>query len=57
MHFTSTIIQFNKLQKIEIGNTKGKQLTASVMQIFEEFNKAVEEFMHVSYDIMDIEKR
>ena len=57
MHFTSTIIQFNKLQKIEIGNTKGKQLTASVMQIFDEFNKAVEEFMHVSYDIMDIEKR
>ena len=45
MHFTSTIIQFNKLQKIEIGNTKGKQLTASVMQIFEEFNKAVDEFM------------
>lgn len=27
------------------------------MQIFDEFNKAVEEFMHVSYDIMDIEKR
>jgi dynein heavy chain, axonemal len=57
MHFTSTIIQFNKLQKIEIGNTKGKQLTASVMQIFEEFNKAVDEFMQVTYDIMDIEKR
>jgi dynein heavy chain len=57
MHFTSTIIQFNKLQKIEIGNTKGKQLTASVMQIFDEFNRAVEEFMKVSYDIMDIEKR
>jgi dynein heavy chain len=27
------------------------------MQIFDEFNKAVEEFMQVSYDIMDIEKR
>jgi dynein heavy chain len=57
MHLTSTIIQFNKLQKIEIGNTKGKQLTASVMQIFDEFGKAVEEFMTVKYDIMDIEKR
>lgn len=31
MHLTSTIIQFNKLQKIEIGNTKGKTLTASVI--------------------------
>ena len=57
MHLTSTIIQFNKLQKIEIGNTKGRQLTSNVLQIFDEFNKAVEEFMTVSYDIMDIEKR
>lgn len=57
MHLTSTIIQFNKLQKIEIGNTKGKQLTASVMQIFDEFNKAVADFMTVHYDIMDIERR
>jgi len=57
MHLTSTIIQFNKLQKIEIGNTKGKTLTASVLQIYDEFNKAVSEFMEVKYDIMDIEKR
>lgn len=27
------------------------------MQISEEFEKAVEEFMSVEYDIMDIEKR
>ena len=47
MHLTSTIIQFNKLQKIEIGNTKGKQLTASIMQIFDEFNKAVSNFMQL----------
>ena len=57
MHLTSTIIQFNKLQKIEIGNTKGKTLTATVLQIYAEFHKAVEEFMTVQYDIMDIEKR
>lgn len=57
MHLTSTIIQFNRLQRIEIGNTKGRQLTASVLQIFDEFNKAVDEFMTVNYDIMDIEKR
>ena len=57
MHLTSTIIQFNKLQKIEIGNTKGKQLTTTVLEIFDQFNKAVEEFTTVNYDIMDIEKR
>jgi len=32
-------------------------LTASVIAIHEEFNRAVEEFMTVPYDIMDIEKR
>jgi dynein heavy chain len=57
MHLTGTIQQFNKLQKIEIGNTKGKTMTSSVTRIFEEFNTAVEEFMTVSYDIMEIEER
>jgi dynein heavy chain len=57
MHLTGTIQQFNKLQKIEIGNTKGKTMTATIMQIYTEFNKAVEDFMTVTYDIMDIEKR
>ena len=57
MHLTSTIMQFSKLQKIEIGNTKGKTLTSSVDQIFEEFIKAQDNFMKVSYDIMDIDKR
>jgi dynein heavy chain len=47
MHLTGTIQQFNKLQKIEIGNTKGKTMTASILQIFSEFNKSVEEFMQV----------
>lgn len=57
MHLTSTIIQFNKLQKIEIGNTKGKTLTATVLSIFEQFSEAVAAFTSVQYDIMDIEKR
>ena len=56
-HFTSTIMQFNQIQKIEIGNTKGKTLTASVMAILEEFTKSMNEFMDVKYDIMDIECR
>lgn len=57
MHLTSTIIQFNKLQKIDIGNTKGKTLSATVIQIFEEFQKSVTKFTSVEYDIMNIERR
>ena len=57
MHFTSTIIQFGKLGKIEIGNTKGKILSESIQTILSEFQEAVDEFKQVGYEIMDIEQR
>lgn len=57
MHLTNTMVQFKKLEKIEIGNTKGKTLSNTVVQIYTEFNVAVEQFMKVTYDIMDIEQR
>ena len=57
MHLTSTILQFKKLEKIEIGNTKGKSLSATVMKVFEDFRAAVDKFMTVNYDIMDIQNR
>ena len=57
MQLTSTIVQFGKLEKIEIGNTKGKTLSTSIKTIFEEFWDEVEQFMTVDYDIMDIEMR
>lgn len=53
---TSTIMQFSKLEKIEIGNTKGGAMTLAVKQIFEEFKEAQAKFCSVNYDIMDIEK-
>jgi len=57
MHLTGTIIQFNKLQRIDIGNTKGRTLTSSVAQIYNEFKEACSDFMTVTYDILDIEKK
>ena len=54
MHFTSTIVQFSKLAKIEIGGTKGSILTKAVANISEEFQQIVEHFQAVEYDIMDI---
>jgi dynein heavy chain len=57
MHLTNTIKQFKRLDKIEVGNTKGRTLTDSLKQIFSEFESTVSEFCTVKYDIMDIEKR
>ena len=41
LHLTSTIMQFNKLERIELGGTKGRTLTETLKQISEEFKKAV----------------
>jgi len=52
-----TILQFNRLDKIEIGGTKGKALTASVAQVFEDFKGAVKKFEEVTYDVFDVEEK
>eukprot|EP00656_Telonema_subtile_P018044 TRINITY_DN1972_c0_g1_i3.p1 TRINITY_DN1972_c0_g1~~TRINITY_DN1972_c0_g1_i3.p1 ORF type:complete len:685 (+),score=227.02 TRINITY_DN1972_c0_g1_i3:219-2273(+) len=52
-----TILQFNRLDKIEIGGTKGKALTDSVSQVFADFLEAVKKFEEVSYDVFDVEEK
>jgi dynein heavy chain len=54
LDLTQTIVQFSKLAKIEVGGTKGKSLTASIKQIYEDFQTAVAKFKAVPYDIMDV---
>ncbi|RYG70338.1 hypothetical protein EON64_00425, partial [archaeon] len=54
LDLTQTIVQFSKLAKIEVGGTKGKTLTASIKQIYEDFHQAVAKFKAVPYDIMDV---
>ena len=54
LDLTQTIVQFSKLAKIEVGGTKGKLLTASIKQIYEDFLQAVAKFKAVPYDIMDV---
>eukprot|EP00163_Fabomonas_tropica_P009916 TRINITY_DN1985_c0_g1_i1.p1 TRINITY_DN1985_c0_g1~~TRINITY_DN1985_c0_g1_i1.p1 ORF type:complete len:4225 (-),score=1474.45 TRINITY_DN1985_c0_g1_i1:598-13272(-) len=48
-----TIVQFNKLEKIEIGGTKGRSLSTSVRQVFTDFQAALVHFHQIQYDIMD----
>ena len=57
MQLTQTIQQFNKLKKIEIGNTKGKAMSAAVVTIEAEFTQAVEAFMLIDYEVMEIEEK
>ena len=50
-------MQFNKLERIELGGTKGRTLTETLKQISEEFRKAVDNFRQLPYDTMDITKK
>ena len=54
LDLTQTIVQFSRLEKIEVGGTKGKSLTTTVEQTYHEFVGAVETFKAVTYDIMDV---
>ena len=52
-----TIVQFNKLEKIEVGGTKGKVLTSNIQDIYVEFLQATTVFKTAEYDIMDVESK
>lgn len=57
LDLVQTMQQFEKLEKIELGGTRGKTLTNSIRQIHTDFQQAVEKFQNLDYDIMDIDKR
>jgi len=54
LDLTQTIVQFSKIEKIEIGGTKGKTLSTSVRQIFSDFTESVSTFKKVPYDVIDV---
>jgi dynein axonemal heavy chain len=54
LEFTSMVQEFNKLERIFVGGTKGQSLTATTRQIHSEFAQCVELFQSLPYDIMDI---
>ena len=52
-HITQTIMQFNQLEFYQVGGTKGKVLSDSIQQIYNEFVVASKSFSNLGYDIMD----
>lgn len=54
---TQTIQQFLKLNKIEIGGTKGKSITSSVDHISSEFLTYVDAVRHISATILEFENK
>ncbi|CAL1159620.1 unnamed protein product, partial [Cladocopium goreaui] len=56
LDFVKTVLQFHKLERVDIGGTKGKVLSQSVAKVHEEFEKAVDKFRRVPYDIFDVKE-
>ena len=50
----TTIVQFARLERIEIGGSKGRALSASIAQMHTDFVSAHERFTAVQYDVLDI---
>ena len=57
LELAETMMQFLRLEKVEIGGTHGKGLTITVKQIYSEFIKAREHLQQVEYDLMDVDER
>lgn len=57
LELTQTIDQFNKLEQMEIGGTKGKTLTTSVHQIYSDFQETLLQMKGVQYDLMDLDAK
>ncbi|KAI9221923.1 dynein heavy chain and region D6 of dynein motor-domain-containing protein [Blastocladiella britannica] len=49
-----TIIEFMRLEKIEVGGTKGKILSNQVVTIFNEFSNAMMGFKNIKYDMLTV---
>lgn len=51
--FFCTVIEFLKLEKVEIGGLKGRQLSARITGIYVEFNQFFAAFASKTYDVLD----
>jgi len=51
--FSGTVLQFSRLERVEVGGTKGKNISAAIKAVHTDFTAAYERFQQVQYDVMD----
>ena len=54
LELCNTTVQFNRLERVEIGGSNGRQLSNCVRAIQQDFNQAAQHFQGVKYDVIDI---
>nr|CAD7405000.1 unnamed protein product [Timema poppensis] len=53
--FFNTVIEFMKLEKVEIGGLKGRILSSRIVAVFAEFNEHISVFACKTYDVLNPE--
>jgi dynein heavy chain len=53
--FFDTVLEFMKLEKVEIGGLKGRLLSSRVVSVFAEFSEHLSMFGSKTYDALDPE--
>ncbi|XP_055848919.1 dynein beta chain, ciliary isoform X2 [Episyrphus balteatus] len=53
LRFFFTVMEFLKLEKVEIGGLRGRQLSARIVAVYVEFNQYFTAFASKSYDVLD----
>ncbi|XP_030760043.1 dynein beta chain, ciliary-like isoform X2 [Sitophilus oryzae] len=48
-----TFLDFSKLEKVEIGGIKGRNLSTKCLEVFDEFNRAYTLFQNIQYDVLN----
>ncbi|KAK9822882.1 hypothetical protein WJX74_000347 [Apatococcus lobatus] len=56
MEMSQASLQFSRLERVEIGGTKGKALTANVKQVHTEYMAAAGKLQKVTYDVTDTDQ-
>jgi len=46
-----TVVQFGRLERVEVGGNKGRTLSASIYQIYADFSKTLDAFRAMPYDV------
>jgi dynein heavy chain len=54
LELMQTILQFNKLERVEVGGTKGFFLSQDVKSVFADFSDTIKAFSEAKYEIVDV---
>jgi dynein heavy chain len=57
MDVAQTVLQYQRLEGVKIGGSRGHTLTTSIMQVYQDFCKSVDLVRNLGFDILDIDKK